>query len=293
MPGIEFVFALFELAFFFRDLLLEDHLHFGFHLGQLLLVQSALLLLLDGRVDLLEDAGVLGNTHQGELVGPVVLVQEVVGVLLELLHVGADQHLAQLDKVAVLLVVDLDDTPGVATATDATTVSSGHLGVGTNNGEGNLGHDLLVLSNGLLIVKLVSGAFEDLEGVLFDIGKDLEESVSTISIECKKGIPKTYTLLEKGDFLVGQCIGLGNDGDQVDLGVQAAHHLDVQGLQGVAGRLDEVNTGVDAVVDNVAAVDLVLGLQVGVVALLDVLDNWAPGVIVVDKVTEAGGINHT
>lgn len=189
MSGIEFVFALFELAFFFGDLLLEDHLHFGFHLGQLLLVQGALLLLLDGGVDLLEDAGVLGNTHQGELVGPVVLVQEVVGVLLELLHVGADQHLAQLDKVAVLLVVDLDDTPGVATAADVTTVSSGHLGVGTNNGEGNLGHDLLVLSNGLLIVKLVAGAFEDLEGVLFDIGKDLKESVFTISIE-SKGDPK-------------------------------------------------------------------------------------------------------
>jgi hypothetical protein len=37
--------------------------------------------------------------------------------------------------------------------------------------------------------------------------------------------------------------------------------------------------------------DLVLGLEVGVVALLDVLDNWAPGVIIVDKVTEAGGMN--
>jgi hypothetical protein len=42
--------------------------------------------------------------------------------------------------------------------------------------------------------------------------------------------------------------------------VQAAHNLNVQGLQGVAGWLDEVNTGVDAVVNDVAAVDLVLGL---------------------------------
>ena len=81
-------------------------------------MQSALLFLLDGRVDLLEHAWVLSNTHLGELVGAVVLVQEVVGVLLELFHVCADQHLAQLDKVAVLLVVDLDDTPWVATATD-------------------------------------------------------------------------------------------------------------------------------------------------------------------------------
>lgn len=29
----------------------------------------------------------------------------------------------------------------------------------------------------------------------------------------RKGIPKTYTLLEKGNLIVGQGIGLGNDGD--------------------------------------------------------------------------------
>lgn len=74
--------------------------------------------------------------------------------------------------------------------------------------------------------------------------------------------------------------------------MQAAHNLNVQGLQGVAGWLDEVNTGVDAVVNNVAAVDLVLGLKVGVEALLDVFDNGAPRVVVVHKVTESGGINN-
>ena len=75
--------------------------------------------------------------------------------------------------------------------------------------------------------------------------------------------------------------------------MHAAHHLNVQGLQGVAGRLDEVNAGVDAVVDNVAAVDLVLGLEVGVEALLNVLDNRAPRVVVVDKVTESRSIHDS
>jgi hypothetical protein len=203
--------------------------------------------------------------------------------------VGADQHLAQLDKVAVLLIVDFDDTPGVATATDAATISSSYLRVGTDNGEGNLGHDLLVLGNGLLIVELVAGTLENLDRVLFDIGKDLEELASTISIGL---VSTTYTLLESGNLLVGQGISLGNDGNEVNLGVETAHNLNVQGLQGVARRLNEVDTGVDAVVDNVAAVDLVLSLEIGIVALLDVLDNWAPRVIVVDKVTESGGIDH-
>jgi len=74
--------------------------------------------------------------------------------------------------------------------------------------------------------------------------------------------------------------------------VHAAHNLDVQGLQGVTGRLNEVNAGVDTVVDNVAAVDLVLGLKVGVKALLNVFDNGAPRVVVVHKVTESGSIDH-
>jgi hypothetical protein len=75
----------------------------------------------------------------------------------------------------VLLVVDLDDTPGVATATDLAAIGSGDLGVGTDNSEGNLGHDLLVLGNGLLIVELVAGTLEDLDGVVLDIGKDLKK----------------------------------------------------------------------------------------------------------------------
>jgi len=74
--------------------------------------------------------------------------------------------------------------------------------------------------------------------------------------------------------------------------VQALHDLDVQGLQGVAGGLDEEDAGMDAVVNNVHAVDLVLGIEVGVKALLDVVDDGAPRLVVVDEVAEARGINN-
>ena len=103
----------------------------------------------------------------------------------------------------------------------------------------------------------------------------------------------TYTLLESGNLVVGKSVGLGDDGNEVDLGVQAAHDLDIERLERVAGGLDEVDTGVDAVVDNVHAVDLVLGVQVCIEALLDVLNDWAPGVIVVDKVSETGSVNDS
>lgn len=44
----------------------------------------------------------------------------------------------------------------------------------------------------------------------------------------------------------------------------------------MARGLDEEDAGVDPVIDNVHAVDLVLSIQVSVEALLDVVDNRAP-----------------
>jgi hypothetical protein len=100
----------------------------------------------------------------------------------------------------------------------------------------------------------------------------------------------TYTLLEGGNLVVGESVGLCDDGNQVDLGVQAAHNLDIER---VTSWLNEVDTSVDAVVHNVHAVDLVLGVQVCIEALLDVLNNWAPGVVIVDKVSETRGVDHS
>ena len=61
----------------------------------------------------------------------------------------------------------------------------------------------------------------------------------------------------------------------------------------MAGRLNEVNTSMDAVVNNVHAVDLVLGFQVGIETLLDIFDNRSPRVIVVNKVTKSRGIHNS
>ena len=99
-------------------------------------------------------------------------------------------------------------------------------------------------------------------------------------------------MLEGDNLLVCECIGLGNDGDQVDLGVQPTHDLDVERLERVTSGLNEVDAGMDAVVDNVHAVDLVLGIEIGIEALLNVLDDRAPGLVVVDKVTETRSIDN-
>lgn len=103
---------------------------------------------------------------------------------------------------------------------------------------------------------------------------------------------ETYSGLESSDLLVCQSIGLGNDGNQVDLGVETLHDLNVERLQRVASGLDEEDTCVDTVVHDVHPVDLVLSIQVSIEALLDVIRDWPPGLVVVDEVTEARGINN-
>jgi hypothetical protein len=87
--------------------------------------------------------------------------------------VRPDEHLAQLDEVAVFLIVDLNHTPGVSAATDLAAIGSSDLGIGTDNSERYLGHDFRVLGDGFLVIKLVAGAFEDLDPVVGNVGKDL------------------------------------------------------------------------------------------------------------------------
>ena len=74
--------------------------------------------------------------------------------------------------------------------------------------------------------------------------------------------------------------------------MQSSHYLDIQRLQRMTRRLDKVNTCVHSVVYNVHSVDLVLGIQVGVETLLNVLNNRPPGVIIIDKVTETWCIHN-
>lgn len=75
--------------------------------------------------------------------------------------------------------------------------------------------------------------------------------------------------------------------------MKAAHDLDVKGFEGVASRLDEEDAGVNSVVNNVHAVDLVLSIKIGVVALLNVVGDRAPRLVIVDKVTKSGGVNDS
>lgn len=74
--------------------------------------------------------------------------------------------------------------------------------------------------------------------------------------------------------------------------MKSAHDLNVKRLQGVAGGLDKEDTCVNTVVNNVHAVNLVLSIQVRVESLLDVVDDRAPGLVVVDEIAETWCIDN-
>jgi len=61
----------------------------------------------------------------------------------------------------------------------------------------------------------------------------------------------------------------------------------------MAGWLEEVDASMHTVVNNVHAVDLVLGIEIGIESLLNVINNWSPGLVVVDKVSEARRVNNS
>lgn len=61
----------------------------------------------------------------------------------------------------------------------------------------------------------------------------------------------------------------------------------------MASGLDEVHAGMHPVVHDVHAVDLVLGLEIGIESLLDVLHDRPPRVIVVDEISKSRSINHS
>lgn len=110
-----------------------------------------------------------------------------------------------------------------------------------------------------------------------------------ISTRCSKRW--AYTLLEASQVRWAQRVRLGNHGDQVHTGAQSLHDFDIERLQGMASRSDEVQTCVDTEVNLVGTTGLLLLQHVGLMLVVEELDDGHPGVTVVDVVAEAGGVD--
>lgn len=134
-----------------------------------------------GLLDLLEDGGILSNTHTQKFFRSPVLVEHVVSVLTEFLHVSTDEHLSKLHKVAVVFIVNLDDTPRIRTSADLTTIGSYYDLIGTDDSKGDFAGDFLRLRESLFILIVVSRGLEDVDVVVSNIRENLQSIDKTIN----------------------------------------------------------------------------------------------------------------
>jgi len=73
--------------------------------------------------------------------------------------------------------------------------------------------------------------------------------------------------------------------------MEATHDFNVQWLQRVTSGLDEVDAGMDSVVDDIGAVDFILRIKICVESLIDIVHYRLPRLVVVDKVTKSGSVD--
>lgn len=144
----------------------------------------------------------------GQLLGTVVLVQEVVGDLLQVGQMAVKQSGSDGQEVGVAGIVNLHDTPWVLASADLAATNLNDF-LRANDGEGHQAPELGVLLNCVLVVLFdIIGEIVDGDTVVLDILHD--------------------QLLRLGQFGGGQGVGATDDGDDVDAGSEALHQLNVQ-----------------------------------------------------------------
>jgi len=106
---------------------------------------------------------------------------------------------------------------------------------------------------------------------------------------CFDDIPDS--LLEPEKVLRRESVSFGDDWDEVDSSAKSLHDFDVEGLEGMACRADEVEAGMDSEVNLVVAAWLLFLQHIRLMLIVKELNNGLPRVAVVHVVAEAGSVN--
>lgn len=110
-------------------------------------------------------------------------------------------------------------------------------------------------------------------------------TISTSNFGSLQAVP--YSLLVAGQVIRAEGICLRNNGDQVDSRAQSFHNLNVQRLQCVSGGADEIQAGMNTEINLINTAGLLLLQHVRLMLVVQELDDWHPGIAVVDIVSEA------
>jgi hypothetical protein len=242
-----------------------------------------------------------------QLLGAEGLVVDLAGGLDQVLQVGAGEEVAEVDELAVSLVLDVDHAPAVLATADLLAVDDDGL-LTADDGEGD---DLLYnCQNQKQKEKLGCG---EGRGLYLYLNLSVDRALLIIELviivgvhlEVVEGELLLNALLEGLALLKGQGVGLGDNGDDVDDVGELLENDDIDGLETefrenqlaqsilagrhkfaekrnsrMAGGLDEEQAAVDTgILDITLTLRGKLLAEVCRVLVLDVLDNGVPAEI--------------
>jgi len=104
---------------------------------------------------------------------------------------------------------------------------------------------------------------------------------------------RSYPLLELCKVVWCESVSLGDDRDEVDASAQLLHDFDIQRLEAVAGRANEVQAGVHTEINLLGSARLLLLEHVALMLVVKELDDRLPRVAVVHVVAETRGVNDS
>jgi hypothetical protein len=206
--GNELLLPLPESLFLDLDLLCESLAERLFLLLELWIVQFAWTSLTE-----------LAGFH---LLCAVCLVVVLLGGMDQVKHVCADEDSAELLEVAVLLVLNFSNTPGVLSALDGTTVVGLDVLLGSDDGEWHSSDQAAGVEKTWFVI-LLEWWLVDLDALGLNDSSYLRELVVCFD----KSKENTYSLLELCQIGWAQSISLCNDWDQVDSGAETLHDLNI------------------------------------------------------------------
>ncbi len=76
-----------------------------------------------------ENGLILVDTHSPQLLTSIILIQNIIGMFPQFLHMSSNKHLTKLDEITMRFIVDLDYSPGVGSASNLTTSGGGDEGI--------------------------------------------------------------------------------------------------------------------------------------------------------------------
>jgi len=188
----------------------------------------------------------------------------------EILKVSTRQEVAEVDEFAMVLILDIDNTPAVLATTNLLSSNDNGL-LGADDGEWNEILDLSIECNFLVVVLFI---------IIWIHAKVVESKLFS------------YPLLESSALLESQTITLGNNGNDVDEFRELLENDNVDWLQAMARRLNEEQAAMNTSVLEVAlTLSAQLLAQICAMLVLDILDNWVPASLIVDEIAVSRSIN--